>query len=168
MIKTYDSNYRGPCPVEAAEQTTFFNQLRLLYPQWAALAFHPRNEGELTQAQVRRHKAEGMLTGVSDVVIIGTPPFLCELKRRDKTKSRLAKKQIDFLNNADAVGAFACVAYGHECALEAFREWLQIVTPMTGNGLLSSSEKSLQLTAIKLLKNTPKPTAKRKTEKNAI
>ena len=167
-MKTYDSGYRGPCPTEAAEQTTFFNVLRLQHPQWAALAFHPRNEGALTQAQVRRHKAEGMLTGVSDVVIIGVPPFLCELKRRDKTKSRIAKKQLEFLTNGHAVGAFACVAYGHECALEAFNEWLQIVTPMTKNGLLSSSEKSLQLIAIKSLRSTQKTTARRKTVKNAI
>ena len=46
MIKTYGQQQAGKQPSEAAEMTTFFNQLKKRYPEIHALALHVRNEGK--------------------------------------------------------------------------------------------------------------------------
>ncbi|MAG68419.1 MAG: hypothetical protein Tp138OMZ00d2C19078221_9 [Prokaryotic dsDNA virus sp.] len=122
-----DQSYRGDCPKEAAEQVTFFNQVRMT--EWASVALHPRNEGKFTHAQVARMKAEGMLPGASDIIIIGSPVFCCELKRRDHTKSSWQPGQLEFLEDSLRRGAFVCVALGFEAAWEAFQEWILTQPP---------------------------------------
>lgn len=119
-IKVFgDINWRGDCPVESAEQITLFNKLRKLEPT----ALHPRNEGKRSYNQVSRQKAEGMTPGASDIIIPGCPAFVCELKRKDHTKSVWQKGQIEYLENSQANGAFACVALGWESAMEAYECW---------------------------------------------
>jgi len=68
-------------------------------------------------------KAEGLATGAPDIIIPGRRTFLCELKRRDHTKSAISDLQIRYLETAQSLGAFACIALGCEAALEAFDEW---------------------------------------------
>jgi len=120
-IKVYgDIKYRGPCSPESAEQITLFNQLS---PKHRAIALHPRNEGKRTPGQVMRHKAEGMTTGAADIIIIGSPPFVCELKRMDHTKSKISPEQIDFLNNCQDAGAFVCIALGWKGVVDAIADW---------------------------------------------
>ena len=115
-----DLNHRDKkCPPESAEQITFFNKIRPLEPA----ALHPRNEGKRHYKQVVRQKAEGMTSGASDIIIVGCPAFVCELKRKDHTLSKWQDKQIDFLETAKNNGAFVCVALGWEAAMEAYREW---------------------------------------------
>ena len=70
-----------------------------------------------------RHKAEGMTPGASDIVIPARVSFVCELKRRDRTKSEWQDGQIEYLAAAAAAGAFACVALGAAAAWEAFEVW---------------------------------------------
>lgn len=122
--RVYDSHYRGECPTEALEQMTFFNRLRKQHPKFAALGFHVRNEGKKTHAQVQMEKAEGMTPGVSDIIIIHHMPFVCELKRKDKTKTKLPSVEQNFLMLAAKNGAFACIAYGCDEAWRAFNDWL--------------------------------------------
>lgn len=44
-IKTYGNmDFRGECPKEDAELITFFNQLKLHYPDLYNIAIHPDNE----------------------------------------------------------------------------------------------------------------------------
>lgn len=123
-----DTKFRGPCPTEAMEQITFFAQLRREYPvTWGRLALHPRNEQQLRGGQFRalaKHKAEGMTPGASDIIIPGRVTFVCEMKRRDHTKSAWQDGQIEYLAEANNAGAFACVALGWEGAWEAFETWL--------------------------------------------
>lgn len=123
-----DLSFRGKCPTEALEQVTFFAMLRRAYADtWGALAIHPRNEGLKANGQfsaVQRHAAEGMTKGAADIIIPGRPAFVCELKRRDHTKSAWQEGQIDYLTAAQAAGAFACVALGHEEAWEALQAWI--------------------------------------------
>lgn len=120
--------FRGECPVESAEQMTFFNWIRREHPHtWGRLAFHPRNEGLKLKGQfaaVQRHAAEGMTAGVADIVIPGRVAFVCELKRRDITISDISQDQVDYLMAAKDAGAFACVALGVDGAREAFQKWL--------------------------------------------
>ena len=120
-------NWRGKCPLESAEQITFFNHLRKAYPDtWGALALHPRNEQQLRGGQHRgliRQKAEGMTPGASDVVIPARVSFVCEIKRQDHTQSRWQPGQVEYLTAAHEAGAFACVALGWQGAWRAFEAW---------------------------------------------
>lgn len=129
-VKVYgDTAWRGKCPTETAEQVTFFGRLRREYPtSWGRLAIHPRNEGLRTHGQAMKHKAEGMTAGTSDIVIPGSPAFVCELKRRDHTQSRMEDGQIEYLETAKDAGCFVCVALGCDAAWEAFKEWRESVT----------------------------------------
>lgn len=120
-----DVDYRGNCPKEDAEQAAFFCWLRATHPELGQIAFHTRNEGALTRGQVRRHKVEGMTSGVADIVIPGRPALAIELKRRDHTKSGISKDQIDWLTRAQRAGWVVCLALGADAAAEAVEEWLK-------------------------------------------
>ena len=118
-----DVSFRGACATEGAEQVTFFNALETVHPDIAAIALHIKNEGKRTRGQAHWDKVNGMKAGASDICIPGAPTFLCELKQKDHTKSRLDKKQLDYLLTARANGAFVCVALGFEAALQAVAKW---------------------------------------------
>ena len=121
--KTYGQQEKGVHPSEAAEMTTFFNQLRKHYPEYYAIALHVRNENDGDYKKTNKSKLEGgFVKGASDIVIIGNPTFVCEMKAINKG-SRLSKEQIDFLNSSAENGAFACVAYGWQATMQAFEEW---------------------------------------------
>lgn len=124
-----DLKFRDPkCPKEVVEQVTFFNQLRLKYPDsYGLIAVHNRNEGKKTIHQVAREKAEGMATGAPDIMIPGNPAFLCELKRQDHTLSTLQSGQEPYLRASLQAGAYVCIAFGWEAAMEAFEYWLRSV-----------------------------------------
>jgi hypothetical protein len=120
-----DLDYRNKkCPVESAEQITFFNTLRREYPELGKIAIHPRNEGKRTMQQAQRQKAEGMTPGAADIVIPGNPAFVCELKRLDHTVCQWQPNQLDYLQAAKNNGAFVCVALGHKAAMEALKLWI--------------------------------------------
>lgn len=119
-----DISFRGECPTETAEQITFFGQLRRKYPHLGNIALHIRNEGKKSVQQVRREKAEGMISGAADIIIPGNPCFVCELKRKDHTKSRWQPNQEEYLQSAKDNGAFVCVALGWEAAIESVESWL--------------------------------------------
>lgn len=123
-----DINYRGPCPKEDIEQIDFFSWLAFNHPDYAALAIHPKNEGKRTYQQVTRETMLGSInTGASDVIIPAGLGFVCEIKRRDHTKSRWQKGQPEFLTRASKAGAFSCVALGCQGAKEAFLNYLNTI-----------------------------------------
>tara|TARA_R110000803_G_scaffold120836_4_gene188941 strand:+ start:3382 stop:3765 length:384 start_codon:yes stop_codon:yes gene_type:complete len=123
MIRFYGEQVKGKQASESAEMVTFFNQLKKLYPEVAKAGTHIRNEGKRTHAQTQKQKAEGMVAGASDIFIHGCPSFACEMKSLSKS-SKISDKQIAFLDAVDALGAFACVAYGYKAALLAVEDWL--------------------------------------------
>lgn len=122
-----DTAFRGECHKEEVEQASFFSRLRREYPgTWGRIALHPRNEGLKEKGQfssVIKHAAEGMTRGASDIVIPGSPAFVCELKRQDHTQSTWQDGQQEYLLAAQAAGCFACVALGAAAAWEAFEVW---------------------------------------------
>ena len=128
LIKVYgDTEYRGFCAEENAEQVTFFSRLRAQYPHsYGVIAIHPRNEGKRHHMQAMRHKSEGMTKGAADIIIPGCPAFVCELKRRDHTQSSWAGMQREYLIAAQSAGAFVCVALGCDAAWMALIDWLKI------------------------------------------
>lgn len=123
-----DQSFRGKCPTENVEQASFFNRLRKEYPiSWGLIALHPRNEGLKEKGQfstVLKHKAEGMTPGAADIIIPGSPSFVCEMKRQDHMQSHWQEGQIEYLEAAAAAGSFACVALGAVGAWGAFETWL--------------------------------------------
>jgi len=119
-------SYRAACPSETDEQITFFSHLRRNYPELGRIALHPRNEGQRTYYQAAKHKAEGLAVGAADIVICGSPTFVCELKRRDHRKSKWQDGQLAFLEACAAQGCFVCVALGWEAASLALIDWLNI------------------------------------------
>ena len=122
-----DMTFRGECPREDAELITFFNELQRLRPDLYAVAIHPDNEGLVVGDGHQHHarqKAKGAVRkGAADIIIIGCPAFVCELKRRDHTLCRWQDGQLDFLQASLGQGAFACVALGYEAALESVNRW---------------------------------------------
>lgn len=122
-LKVYgDQQWRGECPLENAEQVTFFNQLRKKYPDtYGKIAIHTRNEGKRTKQQTDYLKIEGMVTGAADVICLN---FVCEIKRKDHTQSHWQQGQEEYLLISQELGAFACVALGYEAALQAFDDFL--------------------------------------------
>lgn len=130
-LKVYGStDFRGDCPKESAEQITFFGQVRAKHPDTVGkLALHPKNEEKRSGKdfqRLERDKAMGLSPGASDIVIPGSPAFVCEMKRQDNTKSQWQEGQIEYLEAAKAQGAFVCVALGWEAAMEAVEEWLSL------------------------------------------
>lgn len=128
-LKVYgDTEYRGDCPKEGMEQATFFNMLRREYPDtFGLIALHPKNEGRRDGKDFRtldKDKALGMAVGASDIIIPGSPSFVCELKRMDHTKCSWQPKQLDYLEAAKNNGSFVCVALGWEAAWQAFKEYI--------------------------------------------
>jgi len=122
-IKVYgDTKYRNKnCPTESQEQMTFFNMIRSIFPAtYGRIAFHQRNESKRSYKQASFHKAEGLTKGVPDIVIPGKATFLCELKRQDHTLCRIGEEQIEYLEAAQKMGSFCCVALGWEAAMGAF------------------------------------------------
>lgn len=125
-------DYRGDCPQELAEQITFFQWLRVQHPALHRIAVHPRNEGKRSYQQARMQRLEGALNpGAADVIIPAGRSFVCEIKRRDHTKSRWQKGQLEYLEAAHNAGAFVCVALGADAAMEALACY---ITQMTQSG----------------------------------
>ena len=125
-----DIAFRGSCPSEAVEQVTFFNRLRTRFKDsYGLIALHPRNEGHRHFRQVAKEKAEGMVKGAADVIIVGAPAFVCEIKRRDHTKSQWQEGQQEFLYAAKKAGAFVAIALGADAASEAFDDYLAVREP---------------------------------------
>ncbi len=127
-----DATYRGECPLEEAEQATFFSQLRKLHPDtYGRLAMHPKNEGKRRGAQfaqLARDKALGMTKSAPDVVLPGAPTLLIEIKRQDHTQSKWQDGQVEYLQTAQSLGCFVAVALGWEGAMEAFELWAKSQT----------------------------------------
>jgi len=123
-LKVYgDTSYRGDCPSETLEAITFFAQLRREYPDtYGLIATHIRNEGKRSWEQVARQKAEGMTKGAPDIIIPTRRAFVCEMKRRDHTKSKWQPMQLEYLKTAHDAGAFVCVALGYDAAYSAFKD----------------------------------------------
>ena len=128
-IRIYgDTEYRNKvCPKESSEQVTFISRIRSSYPNsYGIIAFHAKNEGLITGGQfsaISKNRAMGLAIGCSDIIIPGSPTFVCEIKRRDHTLSRISEEQVEYLLACQMAGAFACIALGCDAATEAFNVW---------------------------------------------
>jgi len=133
-IKIYgDISYRDKdCRSEPMEQKEFFGFLKEHRPHLFAVAIHPKNEGLRDYRQAASEAVLGALnTGASDIIIPSRITFVCEMKRMDHTKSSITKPQIKYLEAAQSLGAFCCIALGSAAAWEALMDWEKLLTKST-------------------------------------
>lgn len=122
LYRVFDSGYRGECNLEQGEQISVASWLDYHMP-WV-IWFHVPNEGKRKRAGVEA-KQMGMKSGVSDIIILSHGRLhdnaAIEIKRRDRTKSRVSDDQKIFLNQNAKEGNFAALCYGKEETLRAIR-----------------------------------------------
>ena len=110
-------------PLEHIEQINLVAHCRKLWPKEFNLMLHVPNESNVPVQYRNKLSKCGLLPGASDWLILypsnGKPYMALELKRSRKRDSSISQDQVDFLLNAEHVGAFACVAYGYKAALHA-------------------------------------------------
>lgn len=124
-LKVYgDKKFRGKCPVEDVEHINFVSWIRFNYPSIGLTIIHPKNEGKKSHAQASKDKKMGLSTGASDIIIPGSPTFVCEIKRQDHTKSKWQNGQQEYLLQSLYQGSFVCVALGSDPSKLAFKDWL--------------------------------------------
>ena len=113
------------CPSETNEQITFIARLPEKYSR---IVLHPKNEGRLRDGQFSKLSIDRAMAslnkGASDIIIPGSPTFVCEIKRCDHTLSKISDEQVEYLLACQDAGAFACISLGCDAATEAFRCWL--------------------------------------------
>jgi hypothetical protein len=127
MIRIYDSGYRGECPSEMVEQINSMGWLEKNHSDRWPLVFHYPAETKAKPQYMAIRRKLGVKSGIADIIDFGAVRGAFELKRRDKTKSKVSKDQIEFLEAVDASGGFAAICYSHEQFLLAYSDYLAIV-----------------------------------------
>ena len=129
-VKIYDSGFRGNCDVEDQDQVNLTSWFDYQYPHYSRLYFHVVNENMLPVQGRVKAKKKGLRKGVSDSFIMVKrgkySALVIELKRKDKTKSRLLPDQDEFLLEMDEQGFYCAVCYGFEEAVKCVKEYLAI------------------------------------------
>lgn len=122
-----DRSFRGKCPREAEDQMSFFSWLEHELPEYARLTIHPKVEGRRTPAQATIDRKMGsMKKGVVDVIAIGSPMLVMEIKRKNESLSEWKDGQLRFLEESKKAGAVVAVVFGLEAAKEAYLDWVSL------------------------------------------
>lgn len=118
FYETDDSDRRRESP----HQIEAYTHLKNRHPEW--LSWHTKGEGKKSISTAMIDQQEGLLKGVTDLVIltgfIGCKyPFAAiEMKRVNKSgpgkASAVSKEQKDFLKRVREMGGFSAVCYGSE------------------------------------------------------
>lgn len=124
-IRIYDTGHRGDCRTESCEQIDCMGWLEKSHPERFALAFHVANETKAHASYMLRRRKEGVKPGVSDIIQMGIPPGAFELKRLDRTKSKVSAEQMAFLEAHAAIGGFSAICYGAEAFKVAYADYLK-------------------------------------------
>lgn len=112
MIKIYDSGFRGDCPSELVEQINCAGWLEVNHPDRWPLIFHYPAEAKAKPQYMATRRKAGVRPGVSDILDFGEIRGAFELKRTDKSKTKVSRSQMDFLSIVDSTGGFAAICYG--------------------------------------------------------
>lgn len=112
-------------PAEDYVLSSVVSRIRKDYPNtYGLVAFHVKNESKRTTTQIKIDKLKGLTKGVSDLIVIGNPTLCMEIKKDNSC--RFEDGQLQFLEQAQKGGAFACLAIGYQGALDAFHHWIEI------------------------------------------
>ena len=122
MFKVYGVGDLLKCPTQNEEVTNFFENLAIDYPQLRKMAIHIKKKNKNIFIPTYREKIEAIHEGFANIIILGKITFVCKLKSRSiKTKLTIAEKE--FLSLSNHAGAFSCLAYGYQAALQAVKDW---------------------------------------------
>lgn len=127
MIRTYDSNYRGECRTERCEQIDSISWLSFNYPERFPLIFHCPGETKASPQHMQMRDKEGVKAGPPDIIDLGGIVGLFELKRLDRTKSKVSKEQKEFLRAGADAGHFVAICYGFEQLKLAYTDYLAFI-----------------------------------------
>ena len=70
---------------------------------------------------------EGVKAGPPDIIDLGGVVGLFELKRLDRTKSKISKEQKSFLQGGADSGHFVAICYGFEQLKLAYTDYLSFI-----------------------------------------
>lgn len=124
MIRIYDSGYRGECPTEMVEQINSMGWLEKHHPDRWPLIFHYPAEAKAKPQYMAVRRKLGVKAGIADIIDFGEIRGAFELKRRDKTKSKVSKDQLAFLEAVDASGGFAAICYSADQFMLAYSQFV--------------------------------------------
>jgi hypothetical protein len=127
MIRIYDSGYRGDCRIERCEQIDSISWLAFNYPERFPLIFHCPGETKASPQHMQMRAKEGVKAGPPDIIDLGGIVGLFELKRLDRTKSKVSKEQKSFLQDGAEAGHFVAICYGFSEFKKAYADYLAFI-----------------------------------------
>ena len=127
MIRVYDSGYRGPCRVERCEQIDAMSWLAKHCPERWPLIFHCPSETRANAQHMQMRAKEGVKPGIPDIIDFGQVRGAFELKRCDRTKSKVTAEQRAFLQAVSDSSGFAAICFGFEQFKQAYADYLEFV-----------------------------------------
>lgn len=127
MIRIYDSGYRGDCRSERMEQIDAISWLAFNYPERFPLIFHCPGETKAKAQHMQMRAKEGVKAGVPDIIDLDGVVGLFEMKRLDRTKSKVSGDQKDFMNSSSGAGHFSAICYGFEQFKLAYADYLTFI-----------------------------------------
>lgn len=112
---------------EHRNQVAFFKWLNFAHPWMRKVAFAVPNGSERNKIVAAKLKAEGVTSGVVDIVILVPNSqyhgLLIEMK---SARGKLTKNQKQFIENVIAHGYATYVCYSLDDAIEAVQEYLKL------------------------------------------
>lgn len=116
------------CPTEASEAKAFWEWAQY-HPIVKNYLFAIPNGGSRNVREAKNLKAQGVKPGISDYFLAhpaqGKHGMSIELKRANKTISRLTLEQAMWLGQCERMGYATKVAYGAQEAIKAVEEYLK-------------------------------------------
>lgn len=129
----FDSHYRGVCASERVEQINSMSWLEYNFPDRWPLCMHYPAETRGTALHMALRKKEGVRQGVADILDIGAPMVgAFELKRLDKTQSKVSRHQEAFLKAVADSGGFSAICYGFEQFKLAYADYVALCFAQQG------------------------------------
>ena len=117
--------------IEHLEQVKLVNWVRKMYPVESEYMFAVPNGGARNPVVAQKLKAEGVVAGVPDLMLLcpsrGAHGLAIEMKRPGAKQNALSPAQRAWLSRLDHVGYWAHMAAGFEEAKELIQEYLGCV-----------------------------------------
>lgn len=123
MIKVFHDKMSTDKAKEVVHQVNSIAWVRHNHPE--IFAWHVKNEGLKSIGTAMKDKQEGVVKGVSDILLIGPNGFAAiELKRAIKSDSKVSMEQKEFLEKVSETGGYAAICYGFEMFKLAIEDYL--------------------------------------------
>ena len=130
MIKTYETKHRGACALEDTDLINIVSWFDYQLPHLSPLLIHVPNESDMPVQGRVKAKKKGVRKGVPDLMLLkGNSKYsglMLELKRQDRTKSKVSVEQDAYAQELSEQGFFCAFCYGFDEAKKCIEEYLQI------------------------------------------